>query len=162
MRTSPVPRLSSFHTHIQEYRDTLVKIYFDHVHPFCPVIARADFARRYQSGDCSLLLLRVMLTTASLYAPADVLTACGYASRSAAQQSFFSKARILYDFGAGDDLLLTLQAAIILCLVMLDHPTDRDFGYWLHNSISIATKLNLRNLYVRRPGTVRIVAYYTC
>ena len=86
-----------------------------------------------------------MLTPASLHAPADVLSACGYASRSAAQESFFSRAKLLHDFAAEDDPLLVLQGCIILCMVILDRPTRWDFGYWFHYAIRLATKLDLRS-----------------
>lgn len=138
-------------------RDALVKTYFDHVYPFAPVINRVDFIRGYQSGDCSLFLLHVILTPASLHAPVDVLSACGFASRSAAQESFFYKAKLLHDFVAEDDLLLMLQGSIILSMVILDHPTDRDFGYWFHNAIRLATKLDLLNTCVSYSWTVAIV-----
>ncbi|KAE9369874.1 hypothetical protein N431DRAFT_345215 [Stipitochalara longipes BDJ] len=140
--------------------DALIKTYFDHVYPFAPVINRADFIRGYQSGDCSLFLLRVILTPASLYAPADVLSACGFASRSAAQESFFSKAKLLHDFAAEDDPLLMLQGSIILCMVILDHPTDRDFGYWFHNAIRLATKLDLRNTCIREDKPRKVIKLY--
>ncbi|OAA60299.1 chitinase [Niveomyces insectorum RCEF 264] len=105
-----------------------------------------EFIRRYQSGDCSLFLLRVILTPAVLHAPADVLSACGFESRSAAQESFFSKAKLLHDFSAEDDPILMLQGSVILTMVILDHPSDWDFGYWFHNAIRLATKLDLRNI----------------
>lgn len=129
-------------------RDALVKIYFDHVHPFSPVINRTDFIHGYQSGKCSLLLLSIVLTTASIYASEDLLSTCGFSSRSAAQESFFSKTKLLYDFAAEQDPLLMLQGSIILCTVILDHPTDWDFDYWFHNAIRLATKLDVRNMYV--------------
>jgi hypothetical protein len=112
------------------------------------VINRADFIRGYKSGDCSLFLLCVILTLASIHAPADVLSACSFASRSAAQESFFSKVKLLHDFSAEVDPLLMLQGSIILCMVILDHPSDRDFGYWFHNAVRLATKLDLPNTYV--------------
>ncbi|KAL2432854.1 Fusaric acid cluster transcription factor FUB12 [Exophiala dermatitidis] len=140
--------------------DALVKTYFDHVHPFAPLINRADFIRRYQSGNCSLFLLHVILTPASLHAPADMLSACGFASRSAAQESFFSKAKVLHDFGAEDDPLLILQGSIILSMVILDHPTDRDFGYWFHNAVRLATKLDLRNVCVREDKPDKVLKLY--
>ncbi|OAL25836.1 hypothetical protein AYO20_10298 [Fonsecaea nubica] len=145
---------------LPRYLDALIKTYFDHVYPFAPVINRAEFIRRYQSGDCSLFLLRVILTPASLYAPADVLSACGFASRSVAQESFFSKAKLLYDFGAEDDSLLLLQGSIILCTVILDHPTDWDFGFWFHNAVRLATKLDLRNACVREDKPRKILKLY--
>jgi hypothetical protein len=125
-----------------------MKLYFNHVHPFCPVIDRAEFIRCYELGDCSLLLLRAILTTASLHAPASLLSDCGFADCSAAQESFFLEAKLLHDFTAEDDLLVLLQASIILCMVILDHPTNRDFGYWFHNAVRLATKLDLRKSYV--------------
>ncbi|CAG9970344.1 unnamed protein product [Clonostachys byssicola] len=132
----------------RHHLDALVKAYFDHVHPFLPVINRAEFIRGYESGDCSLFLLRVMLTPASLHAPVDVLSACGFPSRSAAQASFFAKANLLHGLVADADPLMMLQGSIILCSVILDHPTSRDFGYWFHNAINLANKLNLRDTYV--------------
>ncbi len=131
-----------------------IKTYFAHVYPFAGVINRADFIRGYESGDCSLFLLRVILTAASIYVPVSVLSACGFASRSAAQESFFSKAKLLHDFAAKDDPLLMLQGSIILCTVILDHPTEWDFGYWFHNAIRLATKLDLRNTYVSYSWTM--------
>lgn len=95
-----------------------------------------------------MFLLRVIWVPATLHAAADLLAACGFASRSAAQESFFSKAKLLHDFAADDDLLLVLQGCIILCMVILDQPTDRDFGYWIHNAIRLAIKLDIRNAYV--------------
>ncbi|KAH8817381.1 hypothetical protein F5884DRAFT_897032 [Xylogone sp. PMI_703] len=140
--------------------DALVKTYFDNVYPFVPVISRADFIRHYQAGDCSLFLLRAILTPASLHAPADVLSACGFPSRSAAQESFFSKAKLLHDFAAEDDPLLMLQGSIILSMVILDHPTDRDFNYWFHNAIRLATKLDIRNTCVREDKPPKVLKLY--
>ncbi|KAL2432884.1 Fusaric acid cluster transcription factor FUB12 [Exophiala dermatitidis] len=144
----------------RHHLDALIKTYFAQVHPFAPLINRADFVRRYQTGNCSLFLLHVVLTPASLHAPADVLSACGFASRSAAQESFFSKARLLHDFGAEDDPLLMLQGSIILSMVILDHPTDRDFGYWFHNAVRLATKLDLRNVCVREDKPAKVLKLY--
>jgi hypothetical protein len=111
------------------------------------VINRADFVRGYQSGDYSLFLLYAILTVASLYAPADVLSACGFSSRSAAQESLFYKTKLLYDLSAENDPLVLLQGSVILCAVILDHPTDKDYSYWFHNAIRLATKLRLRKMY---------------
>lgn len=101
-----------------------------------------------------MFLLHAILAPASVHAPAEVLTACGFPSRSLAQESFFSKAKLLYDLGAESDPLVQLQGCIILSMVILDHPTDRDFSYWLHNAVHFATKLDLRNMYVPYPGSL--------
>lgn len=130
----------------QTNRDILIKIYFDHVHPFAPVVNRVDFLNRYQSGDFSLLLLWSMLTSASIYASAELLSSCGFVDRSAAQESFFFRAKLLHDFAVAETPLLMLQGSIILASVILDHPSDWDFEYWLHNAIRLANKIDLHNV----------------
>lgn len=100
-----------------------------------------------------------MLIPATLHAPADLLSACGFASRSAAQESFFSKAKLLHDFAPEEDTMLMLQASIILSMVILDHPSDRDFSYWFHNAVRLATKLDLRNTCVSYSWNVISVTY---
>lgn len=110
------------------------------------MIDGAEFIRRYRSGNSSLFLLQVILTLSTLHAPAHVLSTCGFASRSAAQESFFYKAKLLDYFSVEKDPLLVLQGSIMMCNVILDHPTDRDFGYWFHNAIRLATKLDIHNM----------------
>jgi hypothetical protein len=109
------------------------------------VINRANFIYRYQSGDCSLFLLYAILTVTSLYVPIEVLSGCGFVSHSAAQKSFFYKTSLLHGFSTEDDSLVMLQGSIILCMVCLEHPADKDFGYWYHNAVRLATKLQLCN-----------------
>lgn len=67
---------------------------------------------------------------------------------------------LLHDFATEDDPLLMLQGSIILCMVILDHPTDRDFGYWFHNAIRLATKLDLRDTCVSYPYIVAPVTSF--
>ncbi|KAI1325756.1 hypothetical protein F5Y16DRAFT_377058 [Xylariaceae sp. FL0255] len=141
-------------------RDALIKSYFDHVYPFAPVINRFEFIQQYQARNCSLFLLRTILTTASAHTPADILSTCGFTSRSAAQNSFFSKAKLLHDFSAEEDPLVMLQGCIILSTVILDHRTDWDYGYWFHNAINLATKLNLRNICVRKDKPANVLKLY--
>lgn len=150
LQPSILDPLETHHVHLTNtsVRDALIKTYFEHVYPFAPVINRVQFVRAYQSGNCSLFLLRAILTTSILHASKDLLSACGFASRSVAQESFFLKAKLLHDFTAEDDPLLMLQGSIILSMIILEHPTDRDFGYWFHSAFRLASKVDLRNKYV--------------
>ncbi|KAJ4253347.1 hypothetical protein NW762_010502 [Fusarium torreyae] len=128
-----------------QHMDTIIKTYFDHVYPFAPILNRTDFVQNYRSGNCSPFLLHSISAVASLYVPIEVITGCGFADRSAAQTSFFTKANLLHQFHCGTGSLSMLQGSMILGTIILDHPSDRDFQYWFHNSIRLAIKLGVRH-----------------
>ncbi|KAF4470374.1 cutinase transcription factor 1 beta [Fusarium albosuccineum] len=130
----------------QHYLDSLLKAYFDYIYPFGPVIERVDFAQNYRSGKCSLLLLHAMSAAASLFVSDEIISGCGYRDRAAAQASFFMKAKLLHSFHCESDPLTMLQASVILSIVILDHPTDRDYQYWFYNCIRLAMKLDIHNI----------------
>ncbi|KAI8713678.1 Zn(2)-C6 fungal-type domain-containing protein [Fusarium sp. LHS14.1] len=129
--------------------DTIVKAYFDHVHPFGPILDRTEFVQSYQSGNCCLFLLHAISAAASLYVSNEVILSCGYADRSAAQTAFFSKAKLFHDFHSQGDQLSMLQGSIILGAIILDYPSDRDFQYWFHNSVRRASKLGIYHACLR-------------
>ncbi|KAF5587637.1 cutinase transcription factor 1 beta [Fusarium subglutinans] len=137
-------------------RDDIVKAYFDYVHPFAPILNRTDFIQSYRSGGCCLFLLHAVAAAASLYVTHDVLIGCGYPDRSTAQASFFSKAKLFHDFHCQGDPLSMLQGSMILGAIILDHPSDRDFQYWFHNSVRRASKMGVQNACLRDDGSQKL------
>ncbi|KAF5574293.1 cutinase transcription factor 1 beta [Fusarium pseudocircinatum] len=135
------------------FMDDIVKAYFDYVHPFAPILNRTDFIQSYRSGSCCLFLLHAVAAAASLYVTHDVLIGCGYPDRSTAQTSFFSKAKLFHDFHCQGDPLSMLQGSMILGAIILDHPSDRDFQYWFHNSVRRASKMGVQNACLRDDGS---------
>ena len=127
-------------------RDIIIKAYFDHVYPFAPILNRADFVHSYRSGETSLFLLHAICTAASNSVPIEVIHGCGYADRSAAHTAFFSKAKLFHDFQCQGGSLSMLQGSMILGAIILDHPSDRDFQYWFHNSVRRASRLGVHNV----------------
>ncbi|CEI61700.1 hypothetical protein FVEN_g2766 [Fusarium venenatum] len=128
-----------------KHMDAFVKAYFDHVYPFAPVLNRAEFMESYRSGDCSLFLLHAISTAGSPYVPLEVIKACGYTDRSAAHMAFFLKAKLFHDFHCQGGSLPMLQGSMILGAIIPDHPSDRDFHYWFHNSVRWASRLGLHS-----------------
>ncbi|KAF4957113.1 hypothetical protein FGADI_3332 [Fusarium gaditjirri] len=138
------------------FMDDIVKAYFDYVHPFAPILNRTDFIQSYRSGSCCLFLLHAVAAAASLYVTHDVLLGCGYPDRSTAQASFFSKAKLFHDFHCQGDPLSMLQGSMILGAIILDHPSDRDFQYWFHNSVRRASKMGVHNACLRDDGSQKL------
>lgn len=122
----------------------LVTVYFAMLEPYAPIIDRADFARQFDAGTCSLFLLYAMLATASLYVPGAVIDACGaFAGRAEAQAAFAARAALLYDFQVETDALTLLQGSLLLTKVLPEHQTEKDSNYWFYNALRLATRLQL-------------------
>ncbi|EKJ73845.1 hypothetical protein FPSE_05968 [Fusarium pseudograminearum CS3096] len=132
-----------------QHMDAFVKVYFDHVYPFAPILNRVEFMESYRSGDCSLFLLHAISTAACSYVPIEVIQECGYTDRSAAHVAFFLKAKLFHDFHCQGGSLPMLQGCMILGDFVPDHPSDRDFHYWFYNSVRWASRLGLHNTNVR-------------
>ncbi|KAI8712833.1 Zn(2)-C6 fungal-type domain-containing protein [Fusarium sp. LHS14.1] len=142
------------------YMDMLVKTYFDQAYSCSPVIERAEFLKCYRSGNCSLFLLYAIFSTAALFAPEEAISGCGFANRWTAQEAFFLKANLLHDFHYESDTLRMLQGIIILGVIILDHPIDRDFQYWFHNAIRLAVKLDIHNISAREDASFKQLKLY--
>lgn len=99
--------------------------------------------RGYRLGNYSLFLLYTMLAPATLHAPLDIITGCGFDDRSSAQASFTAKATMLHDFQVESDLLPLLQGSITMGMLIPDYSTDKDFHYWFYNATRLAVKLDI-------------------
>ncbi|KAG7055955.1 hypothetical protein JMJ77_0008406 [Colletotrichum scovillei] len=131
------------------HRDALMMFltaYFRFVHPYSPVLNPNHFLQSYESGTYSPFLIQTVLTSATLYVPADLLTSCGYSNVTEAQTAFFSKALLLHDFQCEKSQLYLLQGSLILGTTAFFYPIDRDVQYWFFNAVRLATKLELQKL----------------
>lgn len=143
-------------------RPSFCSVHRAKLYQFSPVINRMDFIRNYRSGNNSVFLLYAMLATACVHASEDVVSAHGFESRAAAEESFFTKAKLTLDFDIEKDTLTMLQGSIILNVVMLDHPSNKDYDYWFHNAVRLATKLDLRNMSVYHNFVSNCADFHRC
>lgn len=84
------------------------------------------------------------------YVPLPLIISLGFPDRLAAQKSFFSKAKLLYDFGCEKVQLRLLQGTLILSSFILTYAMDSDYRFWLSNAVRLATQMGLhRNSMVK-------------
>lgn len=126
--------------------EQLLRIFFEVVYPYAPVLNRVKFMQSYQSSQHSSLLLNSILVSAVPYAPTALLKECGFEDRSSAQKHFFSTAVLLYDFGCGKNQIHRLQSSLLLGTVIFSFVSEKDFRYWLHNAVRIATRMGLHRM----------------
>ena len=123
--------------------DRILRLYFERVYPYTPVLDRLAFVRQYTAGVCSIFLLQCILTSVAPYMSMPLLIESGYSDRNTAQKSFFAKAQLLYDLGVEKSQLSLLQGSLILTASYFSLDLDKDCRYWLSNAVRLATQLGL-------------------
>jgi hypothetical protein len=59
------------------------------------------------------------------------------------QREFFSRARLLFDFGCEKNQMSLLQGSILMSSFQNSFAPDKDFRFWFNNAIHLATLMGL-------------------
>lgn len=114
--------------------------------PYSPIIDKADFVSKFETGTCSLFLLYAMLAVSSLDVAKEVIAECGFSDRAEAQSTFAGGATLSYNFQLDNEMLPLLQGSLLMTRVLLEQPSDKDSNYWFYNALRLAAKLELYSL----------------
>lgn len=77
--------------------------------------------------------------------PQDTL---GFSNTEAAQLEFFTRARLLYDFGCEDDELLLLQGCVLLGSFQHSFDAVKESRFWVANAVRLGKQLGAHRRYV--------------
>ncbi|KAL2867398.1 transcription factor domain-containing protein [Aspergillus lucknowensis] len=118
----------------QEVRDALVAAYFEHVHPFHPVISMPEFMASYRSSDRPppLLLFQAVLM-AGAHACSHPLVA---SARHAVKTTLFRRASMLFHMRHETDRAFLMQAAVLFTRHVGDGDTVTG-GPWYWSGIAV-------------------------
>ncbi|KAJ4248756.1 hypothetical protein NW762_012594 [Fusarium torreyae] len=103
--------------------DEFVRHYFLYIHPLLPLLNEADFWDAYDptpstTASCgspvSMLLLQSMMFASCTFVSKESLRVLGFTTILEAKESFYTKAKLLYDFSTDPDPISIAQAAILL------------------------------------------------
>ncbi|KAK5627090.1 hypothetical protein RRF57_002805 [Xylaria bambusicola] len=126
----------------------LLRAYAEYVHPYMPLLDLHSFlgivdARDGSRGQTSLFLYQAVMFCATAFVSNKALKEAGYASRKVARRTFFSKARLLYDFDYENDRLLLVQG-LLLMTYWYETPDDqKDTWHWMGVAISLGHTIGL-------------------
>ncbi|KAG5656993.1 hypothetical protein KAF25_011162 [Fusarium avenaceum] len=153
-----VTEVSSFPA--REVRDALVTAYFDHIHPFLPIVSKPEFLARYRTPDNPppLLLFQSVLM-AGAHACAHPLVAN---DRHAVQNRLFRRASMLYHMRHESDRMHLLQAAALFTWHIGDGDTVAGGPwYWAGIAVRIGTGLGAHRRSSQLPST-EMAQYRRC
>ncbi|CAG8638831.1 13295_t:CDS:2, partial [Dentiscutata heterogama] len=125
---------------------TLLEKYFNHFHPYFPIINRAKFFRNLSNPNVedqpSPLLLNAIYSVGALFPPA--------LPESYSPVTFYDRARNMLDFFIDAPRVSTVQALILLCMVDQGKPTSYRPQTYSSMAIRMAQSMGLN----RRNGPV--------
>lgn len=113
------------------------------MYPYTPVLDRNQLVRDYQLQNCSTFLLYAIFAITIPYASPELIQAAGYKDITSAQREFFTRARVLFDFGCEKGQLNVLQGSIFMSSFQNSFAPDKDFRFWFNNAIHLATLMGL-------------------
>ncbi|CAG8505515.1 25147_t:CDS:2 [Cetraspora pellucida] len=124
----------------------LLEKYFNHFHPYFPIINRAKFFRHLSNPNVedqpSPLLLNAIYSVGALFPPA--------LPDSYSPNTFYDRARSMLDFFIDAPRVSTVQALILLCMVDQGKPTSYRPQTYSSMAIRMAQSMGLN----RRNGLV--------
>ncbi|KAI1625144.1 hypothetical protein EDD37DRAFT_379064 [Exophiala viscosa] len=153
-------------------RDDLVKLYFVHVHPVCPVVDEYTFTTlyRFAKNDVDLLtyvelpLLQAMMFTALAHVSQAQLDLTPYKSVHGAQKAHFDFARALYRLQFSTKPYVLAQVTILLTFWS---PCDTELqvnSFWLDRAYCHAREAAVWNAQTSAgtPGDRRAILWWCC
>ncbi|KAL5333202.1 fungal-specific transcription factor domain-containing protein [Aspergillus crustosus] len=124
----------------QEVRDSLIAAYFEHVHPFHPVISMPEFMASYRSQDKPppLLLFQAVLMAGAHACSHPLVTS----ARHAVKTTLFRRASMLFHMRHETDRAFLMQAAVLFTRHIGDGDTVTG-GPWYWSGIAIRIGVGL-------------------
>ncbi|KIH89951.1 hypothetical protein SPBR_00258 [Sporothrix brasiliensis 5110] len=143
----------AFQTLPPDLSDGLVRVYFEHVHFFMPILDAADVLRahtRHGAAGLHPLLCWSMCLAAANFVSDDVLAKTGYASRKAMKQAMYARAKCLYDLDRSTDKVTLIQAVLLMGFWYTDAYDHTGAWHWVGIAISLAQSLGFHRKPTRR------------
>ncbi|KAK7418508.1 hypothetical protein QQZ08_011218 [Neonectria magnoliae] len=124
----------------QDVRDALVLAYFEHVHPFLPIVSMPEFFESYRSPDKPppLLLFQAVLMAGAHACPHPLVAK----DRHAVKNVLFRRASMLYHMRHETDRIHLMQAATLFTWHVGDGDTVAG-GPWYWSGIALRIGLGL-------------------
>lgn len=123
--------------------DSLLRLFFDYVHPHIPVVEKAAVVESCSAKTCSPLLLNCIFFIASHFADASLVESGEWQSKSEMSRSFFEKARLIADFDLEYDQITLIQSYLLLSQSWQTWAQERNARYWIGRAANVAMTMGL-------------------
>ena len=139
----------SLHIPARPVLNEIVREYFLHVHPVLPVVDERAFWAMYDDsmidlnkpGKLSLFVFQSMLFAAAATVPLATLRCCGFSSVRQARETFYRRAKTIFDLSKESDCYAVAQGALLLTYYSTNADPNIN-SHWLSIAIQNARVIN--------------------
>ena len=128
---------------VKQCSDVLVSAFVDRVYPLYPVVVLHDFLADLRSGSLSLLLLNAVCCAGSSFCNLADLTPLGFKSRKDARDTFYRRAKLLFDFGYESNKITILQSTTLMSFWPSKPQDTWTFYHYIGFSVTLAESLGV-------------------
>lgn len=125
--------------------EDLLTSYFETIHPFYPIINRTWFAEKYSFATVPPLLLNAVCFAACYHCDPSIIHRAKFESRLEAKRAFYRDAKRLYYEEQEEDLVVVLQASILLSFYSGEPRSAWNCRSWLAIAATIAEDLGIHS-----------------
>jgi len=123
--------------------DKLIHVFFQFIHPACPVFDRKEFARLYKQNKMSLLVLQVVYCLAVTVCDESLVQEAGFDDRSKARIEFYTRAKALYHADYERDKVKLVSVLFLMAFWSGGPLDEKDAWHWLGASIGLAQTMGM-------------------
>lgn len=123
--------------------EVLIAAFVEKVYPIYPVVILEDFLDKYRSKSLPLILMHAACCAGSSFCSLAQLTPLGYTSRQEVRDTFYHRAKLLFDFGYEDNKITILQSTTLLSFWPSGPQDVWSFYQWIGFSTTLAESLGI-------------------
>ncbi|KAL6910720.1 fungal-specific transcription factor domain-containing protein [Trichoderma evansii] len=122
---------------------TLLRAFFEYVHPYVPTLDLDGFLHAIEThdgsaGQVSLLLLQAVLAAGTAHVELDHLRNAGYQTRKQARTAFMKRVRLLYKYNCELDQMVLTQSLLLITSWQDASDEHGKTWFWIDAAVSHA------------------------
>ncbi|PVH68472.1 hypothetical protein DL98DRAFT_378443, partial [Cadophora sp. DSE1049] len=130
-------------------RRELLRCFIQFVYGYLPLVRLSDLLRIAEGDDISpepisLLMFQSIMFAAAAFIDLKYLEQAGFQNRKDARETFFERAKLLYDFDCEPNQISCMQALLLMTYWNDTPDKEKDTWHWMSMSLSLAGTLGLR------------------
>lgn len=128
---------------LKPHLDDLVSVFIDIFYPLYPAVILHDFITQWKTQTLPLILCHAVCFVGATFCELRLIHSLGFGNRREALNSFYTKTKLLFDFGYERDKIILLQTVTLLTFWPSSPNDVWTFYHWVNFGVTMAEALGI-------------------